>query len=175
MCTCKHICLCLYSFVYVLSFVKQQMRKNSETVSMVASGRATAYQAGQPSVLRLCDCSHTRSWWLDTRRSGHSSPSFRLSYILLSIHPCANYRAAQRWRPMVLTARRSSYQTIFAKNDQEFPISMFQCRSVNVGLTVLVQAWSSDGYKNPRSKVRLHNLHIFSDSQVIILVAVVKR
>lgn len=53
MCTCMHICLCLYSFVCVLSFVKQQMLKNSETVPVVALARATAYQAGRPSVLRL--------------------------------------------------------------------------------------------------------------------------
>lgn len=74
--TCKHICLCLYSFVYVLSFVKQQILKNSETVSIVALGRATDYQAGRHSVLRLCDCSHTHPLLMTVYQALRSLQSF---------------------------------------------------------------------------------------------------
>lgn len=169
MCTCMHICLCLYSFVCVLSSVKQQMLKNSECFcsrisqsNCLPSWSPFCSQALIPHTATPDDC-------IPGALVTPVLPSSSAIFFLLSTHPCANYRAAQRWRPMGLTARRSSYQTSFAKDDQAFPISIFQ-QSVNVGLTILVQAWSIDGYKNPRS-----NLHIFLDSQTIILVAVVKR
>lgn len=166
---CEHECtyVCVYINSCVLSFVKQQMLKDCFYSRISQSNCLTSWlpfcsQALIPHTPTPDDC-------IPGASVTPVLPSSPAIFFLLSTHPCANYRAAQRWRPMRLTARRSSYQSIFTKDDQAFPISMFQW-SVNVGLAILVQAWSSDGYKNPRSKVGLHNMHIFLDSHIIILV-----
>lgn len=120
-CTCMHICLCLYSFVFVLSFVKQQMLKDC-FYSCISQSKCL------PSWLPFCSQAlilHTATPD-DCIPGALVLPSSSAIFFLLSTHPCANYKAAQRCRPMGPTARRSSYQTSFAKDDQAFSISIFQ-------------------------------------------------
>lgn len=123
MCTCMHICLCLYSFVCVLSFVKQQMLKDCffsciSQSNCLPSWSPFCSQALIPHMATPDDC-------ILGALVTPVLPSSSAIFFLLSTHPYANYRAAQRWRSMGLTARRSSYQTSFAKDDQAFPISIF--------------------------------------------------